>query len=129
MVLCTNFFRHFVLDVRPGALLLIVISYETEELLNLCVESHRAENTIGGPSARLLQTFIADAEAFENAMELIRFLGNDAEVALAKTLSISIGSSYRIQLIAVGINFDIDAQGKIDWASVTRLKLVSIVQT
>lgn len=117
------------LDPGSGALYLIIISYETEQLCSVCVESHCAEEVFGGISARALYTFIADAEACENALELLNLLGKDADVTLAPALFISLGSSYRLQLIPVGNSFNLDTQGIVDWSSVTRLKVLEIVET
>jgi hypothetical protein len=108
---------------------LIIISYETEYLRGICLESYCAEEAIGGISARALHTFIADAEACETALELLNLVGKDAEVTLAAALFISIGSSYQLQLTPVGNSFNLDTQGRVDWSSVTRLKVLEIVQT
>ena len=105
---------------------MITISFEDQALHDSCVDLHRAEQLFGSVHAGALVTFISDAVAFENASELIDFLGDDVRIAPDDSLSVAIGSDYRATLVAVGRRVDRDAYRRIAWASVTRLKLVEI---
>lgn len=105
---------------------MITISFQDQALHDSCVDLQRAEQLLGSVHADALVTFISDAMAFENAGELIDFLGDDARITANDSLSVAIGSDYRATLVAVGRRFDRDTGRRIVWASVTRLKLVEI---
>lgn len=105
---------------------MITISFDDQVLHDSCVELKRAEQLFGSVHAGALVTFISEAVAFENACELIAFLGGDAKIDPDDSLSVAIGSDYRATLVVVGKRFARDAHGRIVWASVTRLKLVEI---
>jgi len=105
---------------------LINISFEDAALHDLCVDLDRAEKVFGSISASALVNFISDANAFESVRELIDFIGGDIEITVDDSLSIALGSDYRVYLVAVGTRFIRDAEGRIVWASVSRLKLLHI---
>ncbi len=105
---------------------MIIISFEDQPLHDACVDLQRAEQLFGSVHAIALVTFISDAQAFENVAELIDFLGDDLTFSAGDSLSVPIGSDYRAVLVVAGKRFELDAGGRIVWASVTRLKLVEI---
>jgi hypothetical protein len=85
-----------------------------------------AEQRFGSAHAQALVSLIADAEAFQNANELIEFFGSEARVAENDLISLAIGSEYRVGFIAAGVRFVRDADGRVDWTSVQRLKVVDL---
>lgn len=105
---------------------MINISFEDGALHDCCVNLQRAEQKYGSVHAGALVTFISEATSFENVGGLLDLLGKDANIASDDSLSVSIGSDYRAILVAVGRRFDRDANGRVVWATVTRLKLVEI---
>jgi hypothetical protein len=105
---------------------LINISFESEELRDVCVDLERAEQLLGSVGAGALVNFISEANAFENVGELMDLLHGDIEVSVHGSLSVAIGSSYRAILVVVGKRFDRGVDEQIVWASVTRLKLTEI---
>ena len=104
----------------------ITISFEDQALHDDCVDLERAEKAFGSVHAAALVTFISDAVAFENACELIAFLGAEAKIDFDDSLSVAIGSDYCATLVVVGKRFAKDACGRVLWESVTRLKLAKI---
>jgi hypothetical protein len=104
----------------------LIISFDTRDLLECCSSLEVAEQRLGSAHAQALVSLIADAEAFENAGELIQFFGSQAHVAENDSISLAIGSHYRMEFVAAGIRFVRDAADKIDWTSVRRLKLVEL---
>jgi hypothetical protein len=104
----------------------LIISFDTRELLECCSSLEMAEQQLGSAHAQALVSLIADAEAFENASELIKFFGSDAHVAENDTISLAIGSDYRAVFVAAGVRFVRDVDGTVDWTSVQRLKLVDL---
>lgn len=105
---------------------MIIISFEDEQLHQVCVNLQRAEQMFGSMNAEALVTFISDAQALENVAELIELIGEDARILLDDSLSVAIGAEYRAALVVAGRRFDRDADGRVVWSSVTRLKLVEI---
>lgn len=105
---------------------MITISFDTQQLHDDCVNLQRADLLLGSISAEALVTFLSDAAAFENVGELIAFLDQEVKINSDDSLSVAIGSEYRATLVVVGTRFATNADGRIIWKSVTRLKLVEI---
>lgn len=105
---------------------MIIISFDSQALHDLCVNLEHAEQLLGSTNAEALVTFISDAQALENVEELIELLGPDAQICPDDSLSVAIGSDYRAALVVAGKRFDLNTDQRIDWASVTRLKLMEI---
>jgi hypothetical protein len=106
----------------------LIISFDTRDLLESCSSLEIAERWLGSAHAQALVSLIADAEAFGNASELIEFFGADAQVAENDSISLAIGSDYRVVFVAAGFRVVRDTDGRIDWTSVQRLKLVDILR-
>lgn len=83
-----------------------------------------AEQRLGSARAQALVSLIADAEAFQNANELIEFFGSEAHVSENGSISLAIGSDYRVEFVAAGVRFVRYADGRVDWTSVQRLKVL-----
>lgn len=105
---------------------MINISFENDELHDICVDLNLAEQALGSVSAAALVNFISDATAFENAGELMDYLNGDMDISADDSLLVAIGSDYRASLVVVGTRFSRDVDGRVAWATVTRLKLVDI---
>ncbi len=106
----------------------MIISFDTRDLLDCCSNLDVAEQRLGSAHAQALVSLIADAEAFENADDLITFFGSEAHVAEDDSISLAIGSHYRAVFVAVGVRFVRDADGTVDWTSVQRLKLADLAR-
>jgi hypothetical protein len=104
----------------------LIISFKDSSLHDACVKLHQAEQLYGSVHAAALVTFISDAEAFESVGELLDFLGDDIQLLPDESLSVLIGSDYRVALVVAGKRFDRDVGGRVVWTSVKRLKLVEI---
>lgn len=107
---------------------MITISFEDQPLHDVCVDLARAEQLFGSVSASALVNFISEAMAFENVGELVEFIGDDVEISGDDSLFVGIGSEYRAALVVAGTRFERDADGRVIWSSVTRLKLVQITR-
>lgn len=105
---------------------MITIAFEDQELHDTCIELDKAELAFGGLNAGALVTFISEAHAFTNVQELMDFLGDQITILADDSLSVSIGSDYGAALVVTGKRFERDADRRIIWSSVTRLKLVTI---
>jgi hypothetical protein len=106
---------------------LITLTFADPPLHDDCVKLERAEQAFGGHAAAVI-TFIAEVSSVENVEELIGVLGNEIKILTNDSLCVSIGSDYRAALVVAGKRFNRHADGRIDWSSVTRLKLVRITR-
>lgn len=105
---------------------MIILSFETQQLHDTCVALASAEQAFGSMTAAALVTFISEASAFANVAELIDFHGDGMRVSGDDSVSVAIGADYNATLQAVGSKFARDAGGRVEWESVTRLKLIAI---
>lgn len=105
---------------------LINISFANDSLHDACVDLEQAELRFGTVSAAALTSFIADAEALEDAAELIDFYGDEIEISGDDSLIVAIGSHHRATLVVVGKMFKRDNDGRVVWKTATRLKLVDV---
>lgn len=102
------------------------ISFETADLKRCCLYREIAEVQYGRTYADRLVAEIADAEAFDNAMEWHNFLGGNATVNADDSFEVAIGTRYMASFVSVDINADHNAAGRINWASVQFIKLIAI---
>ncbi|MBT9290401.1 hypothetical protein [Prosthecodimorpha staleyi] len=105
---------------------MVIISFETIELQKRCCEYATAVDAYGHLDGVALITLIADIEAAENCQEVIDIYGPEAQVSGDGTMSLDFGSGLRAIFMPVGNRFALDAEGAIEWQTVSRLKLTSI---
>lgn len=105
---------------------MINVTFEGETLHGICISLANAEREYGSVAAGALVSFLEDARALERADELLDLLGNEVKIQPDDSLFVAFGSDYRGTLVVVGRRYGLDAHGRIDWKSVTRLKLVEI---
>ena len=106
----------------------MIISFSTRNLLVCCSNLATAEQRLGSAHAQALISLIADAEAFDSADDLIKFFASATQVGEHNSLFLQIGSDYRAQFVAVGTKLVRDTEGRVDWTSVQRLKLMDILR-
>jgi hypothetical protein len=104
----------------------VIVSFETQFLQKTCLTIQIAEGMFGAVHAQALIALIADIEAFEDAGQVIDFFGLAAGCREDDSLFLPIGASYRARFLAAGKRFDCNANGKVVWSSVKRLKLMEI---
>jgi len=101
------------------------ISFETENLRACCTRLECAEEAIGAEHARELMTVLWDAEAVGTAAELLDLYTPNAAVYGA-SISLPIGTGYRLSLEAIGRELVRNSEGGVDWNAVRRLKAVDL---
>lgn len=104
----------------------LIISFERRDLQQLCCKLEVAEQQLGVVHAQELASAIADVEAFKHAEELIGFFGDEVLIGGDDSLTMPIGSAYRAMFFAAGAKFTRDAEGRVVWSTVTRMKLMDI---
>lgn len=85
-----------------------------------------AEAELGPGHAGALTTALADIEAFATAEEALVFWAEDAELHENDSLSFAVGPVYVATFVPVGAKVAQDERGKVDWKSVTRLKILTL---
>lgn len=102
------------------------VTFEGEPLHETCVILANAERAYGSIAAAALIAFLEDARAAETGEELLSILGADGILHPDDSLSVAVGSDYRAALVIVGQRHRRGADGRVEWASVTRLKMLEI---
>jgi hypothetical protein len=105
---------------------LITITFHGQPLHDICADLSLAEQAYGSVAAAALVTFLSDARSLETVDELLDLFGNDIKIAIDDSLSVAIGADYHAVLVVVGTRHSLDVMGRIVWASVTRLKIMTI---
>jgi len=72
-------------------------------------------------------TVLADAEAAETADELIALYSPNVKVD-GDSISMSIGTRYRMSFVAIGASLVHDGDAGLDWCVVRRLKMMELVE-
>ncbi|CDZ25764.1 hypothetical protein G9X64_03960 [Rhizobium sophorae] len=102
------------------------ISYDTADLKRCCQKREVAEERFGRTYADRLVSEIADAEAFDYVDEWHQILGGNVTTFADNSFQVVIGSSYMATFVSVDENAAFDVNGRIVWASVEYIKLMSI---
>jgi hypothetical protein len=105
---------------------LITFSFQDSLLHDTCTDLDRAEREYGRVGAQALVTLISDAHALENGQELIDLHGDEIIILDDDSLRVAISADYRAALVAVGARFRRSDDGRIQWDTVTRLKMVEV---
>ena len=105
------------------------VSFETSFLRDRCEHINELEDWLGSICALALIRLISDIEAFDNALQLFRYLGSDIEVNEDDTLYVTI-DQYSIAILhPVGTKFRRQPNKQIDWSTVNRIKLTEVRRT
>ena len=103
------------------------MSFGSKHLRDLCSALHQTYRWLGVLHGHALIQLISDIEAFENADELLTYLGVDAAVIPERdTFVVGIGSEYQGTFVAVGAKLQRDTINQVVWSSVQRLKLTEV---
>ena len=102
------------------------ISFEDDEVMDSCLSLELAEERFGRTYAAQLVTMISDAEAFDHVADWHDILGDDVMIVGPESFSVDIASKYTATFVSVDRHHRVDGDGRIDWASVEFIKLVTI---
>lgn len=109
-----------------GGAIGLIISFDTEELRDCCCSLEVAEQKLGGVHAQSLISLIADAEASENAADLIDLFCVERNSINGISLLFVIGLGWQVEFVAAGSRFNLGKDNEVIWKSVKRLKLLNI---
>lgn len=104
----------------------LIISFDTDDLHDCCCKIEIANQKFTQVYAQAIVAGIADAEAFENAAELLDFFDGDAVLGEEDSLLVTISSNCKVRFEPVGRKIRRDDLGRVAWDSVKRLKLMEI---
>jgi hypothetical protein len=105
----------------------LIVSFYTQELRDRCASLEKAEAAIGSVHAQELISVLSDAEAAETASEFIELYAPSVAVD-ADSISLPIGTRYRLSFVAVGAALVRDNRVPLDWRRVRRLKAMELTQ-
>jgi hypothetical protein len=103
----------------------LIVSFETHELRDCCASLEKAEAVVGSTHAQELISVLADAEAAETAAEFIKLRAPNVAVS-DDSISLPMGTRYRLSFVAVGVASVGKHGGRVDWRSVRRLKMMEL---
>jgi hypothetical protein len=79
----------------------------------------------GSAHAQDLVTVLSDAEAAETAAEFIDLYAPNVAVD-GNSISLPIGTRYRLSFVAIGRSLILDPEAVLDWGKVRRLKMMDV---
>jgi hypothetical protein len=103
----------------------LIVSFNTKALRDCCASSERAEAVIGSAHAQELISVLSDTEAVETAAEFIELYAPNVAVD-GDSISLPIGTEYRLAFVAVGVAITRNCEVELDWRAVRRLKMMDL---
>jgi len=103
----------------------MIVSFQEADDRDVCCKADLAEKKLGRTRAEAIVSVIADAEASETAAEFIE-LFHPQNVDEGDSLLVPIGADYEARFVATGQAFSQTEEGKTDWSTVRRVKLVTL---
>ena len=105
----------------------MIVSFGSRRLRELCSYLHEAYRWLGITHGQALIRLISDIEALQNADELLKYFGPAASpITERDMIIIEIGTKYKGEFLALGAKIRRDADERIEWSSVHRVKLIEI---
>jgi hypothetical protein len=103
----------------------LIVSFNSQDLRDLCASLEQAEAKIGSAHAQELLTVLSDAEAADTAAEFLELYSPNAS-ADRDSISVLIGVRYRVTFVAIGTALGRERETRLDWRIVRRLKMMDL---
>ena len=104
----------------------MILAFPTLELRNLCLSQTKAEAKYGYKVAKLLRERLADLRAAESVLELVAGRPREMRSKPHNKYAINLADGYRLVLEVNHQNVPQKASGQVDWALVSRVKILRI---
>jgi len=105
---------------------LLEISFDTEEVRDLCERRSIATERLGQPAALALERCLADIEATDNMIELATLLPGEVQTVSPNERKIPIGTNLMLLVRSGHAVLPELSTGETDWTRVTRLRIMAI---
>jgi toxin HigB-1 len=107
----------------------VELAFAERKLRDLCESYLKAERALGRPLATELKTVIADMRAVPSASDLVMRSVKEIPDAMPPSMSVQLLPGGNVLFCANHGSMPLDAAGKADWSSVTRVKILKIENT
>lgn len=102
------------------------ISFQSEELLNLCVDESLADERLGAAAGEALRNRLGDIRAADSIHELIAGRPHAVLIGEQDGYRVEIESGVWLTVVPNHIKPRVDADGKPDWGRVRRVRVVAL---
>ena len=103
----------------------MIVSFNSQDLRNCCASLEQLEAKIGLGHAQELMAVLSDAEAHDTAADFIELYAQNAKID-GDSISLLVGTQYRVTFAAVGTGRVRDCETRLDWRLVRRLKMMDL---
>ena len=100
------------------------LAFESEKLRDICERESEAARKLGSTAAGMLRHRLADLEAAKSAKDLLA--GQPRVAPDGVTMIIELSDGYKLAFVPNHLLNPTSSAGKIDWAKVSRVRIVSI---
>jgi len=107
-------------------LLILEISFQSEELLNLCIDDSIADERLGAAAAEALRNRLGDIRAADSIHELLAGRPQAVRVGDQDGYRLEIESGTWVTVVPNHIKPRTDAKGRPEWGRVRRVRVVAL---
>lgn len=104
----------------------LVIAFDSLWLRAVCEGADKADSELGAVVARMLRNRLADLSAASSPMDLVAGGPRVIKDGDLEYMVISLQNGFRIELVPNHVNNPRDRADRIDWARVSRIKIIGI---
>ncbi len=102
------------------------LSFHTKPLRGICESEAKADEELGKPMADVLRRRLADLRAATSPRDLVA--GNPRVVVVEgeEQITLDLVDGHRIAVVANHVDNPVTEENRVDWAKVTRIKILRI---
>lgn len=102
------------------------LAFANRRLRDLCESRKKATNAFGLPAARELEQRLADLDALSNVAEMSELFPGEILDYSASEKILHLQTNLSLRFTVGHVEIPCTAAGEIDWANVSRIKIVSL---
>ena len=102
------------------------LAFESQWLRTLCEQDIEAEQQLGNSASRALQHRLADLQAAASVVDLVAGNPRIVKASNIESLVIDLAEVSELVLVANHTTNPLSDSGRLDWSSVTRVRVVRI---
>lgn len=104
----------------------LVLAFDSLWLRAVCEDTDKADSDLGAVVARTLRNRLADLSAASSPMDLIAGSPRVIKDGDLEYMVITLHDGFRIEFVPNHVNNPRDGANQIDWAKVSRIKIIGI---
>ena len=102
------------------------ISYQDQNLRQLCLSKNRAKTQFGDEFALKLKILLAELDVWNNVNELIEYGVYDLKIDDRNNITVDLGNESKLVFCAINLDIPLNEDRTINWAKITRIKVLRI---